>query len=100
MTLDSDTVTLSFAVGLVTVAISAVIWLNKKFDSLKDFVQKRFDELLDKLNYHERHDDQRFSQVNNELWQVRLDLALKDKTIGPKENYPTLRRENSETSSG
>lgn len=96
--LDTETVTLSFAGGWIIAVIGAMLWLNKQFASMKDFVQKKIEQVLDKLSYHERHDDQRFAQMTNEMWQIRLDSALKDKTVAQKKEIYDFRRAPAESS--
>lgn len=34
--------------------------------------------ILDKLNYHEKHDDERFDKIANDVWLLRLRNAAKD----------------------
>lgn len=34
--------------------------------------------LVDKLEYHERHDDVRFLGIRNDLWDIRVRNAAKD----------------------
>jgi len=34
--------------------------------------------LVDKLEYHERHDDERFAGIRNDLWDIRVRNAAKD----------------------
>jgi hypothetical protein len=52
------------------------LWLSKQFNSLKDLIYSKVgaleDVLLSKLEYHERHDDKRFSDLHNELWEMKL----------------------------
>lgn len=55
---------------------SLVWWLSNQFKDIRTFVQNTSDNLeknfLDKLEYHERHDDKRFSDIVNSLWELRL----------------------------
>ena len=34
--------------------------------------------ILDKMEYHERHDDQRFHEMNKELWTIKIRNATID----------------------
>ena len=34
--------------------------------------------ILDKLEYHEKHDDSRFDDLNKEIWDVKIRLASKN----------------------
>lgn len=56
--------------------------MSKQFSDLKDFVNEKVDTVLSKLEYHERNDDQRFANIDNkftdvrnEIWMLRLDNA-------------------------
>lgn len=73
---------------IVSACISGVIWLNNKFSTqTRQFyteMEKTKEAIIGKLEYHEHHDDTRFSQAFNDIWAVRLQLAqngLKDKTV-------------------
>lgn len=58
-------------------------WLSKKFEAIYAKIQTTLDLMIDKLEYHESHDDKRFAQVTDGLWALRLEnatiLAKKDK---------------------
>jgi len=54
-------------------------WLTKQFDSIKALVFSIESKVLDKLEYHERHDDQRFSELHDRLWQLSLPKTFKNK---------------------
>ena len=77
----SDSLNVMF--GIITclgIILGAVwghsLWLSKQFNSLRDLIYSKVGDLenvlLSKLEYHERHDDKRFSDLNNELWEIRL----------------------------
>lgn len=57
-------------------------WLSNKFNSIMATFYKKIDEvgvmILDKLEYHERHDDARFMSINNDLWNIRVRNAARD----------------------
>ena len=64
--------------------VAGVVWtaawfLFRQQNSLRDLVYAKFDEVknvvLDKLEYHERHDDQRFDNVRKDLQLVQISLA-------------------------
>lgn len=67
-------------------------WLSAKFSEVRNLVYSRTDSLqkmfTDKLEYHERHDDVRFSELSKDIWSVRLQNAIQDKLI--KENLDTV----------
>lgn len=58
------------------------IWLTGKFSTLKgqfyDKIDKSMGLLLDKLEYHERHDDQRFAALGRDINDLRVRNATAD----------------------
>jgi len=71
-----------FGTGMVilTTLWRFAIWIQQQFNSVKEYVDKRFTELetkvVNKIEYHEKHDDHRFSEIHNEIWQLKvLDAA-------------------------
>ena len=59
-------------VTLVTGGWYVFNWLSKKFKEIFDKIDNVKETVLTKLDYHERHDDKRFSEVNNNIWELRL----------------------------
>src|SRR5258707_4080938 len=61
----------------VVIAISGSVWsmawwLNGHFNNIrKDFLALG-KEIIEKLEYHEKHDDQRFQVINNQIWELKL----------------------------
>lgn len=57
-------------------------WLSGKFGEIRGLVyasaEKTREVLLNKLEYHERHDDDRFSQIREDLSEIRVRNAAKD----------------------
>lgn len=57
-------------------------WLSGKFSKMSSLVfttaEKTREVLLNKLEYHERHDDDRFSQIREDLSEIRIRNAAKD----------------------
>lgn len=53
-------------------------YLNERFSAMQDKLDKFVDKLLEKLEYHERHDDTRFATLQKELWELRLRNAAMD----------------------
>lgn len=72
----------SFVVFIVTMSAWASWWMGKQFTSLRqlfyELIEKTEASLIKKLEYHERHDDNRFDQLRNDLWEIRLRNAIKD----------------------
>ena len=71
-------------------------WLSGKFSDVQKYLQERIEQvernILDKLEYHERHDDSRFSGLHNDIWELRVQNAARDGKVirklvsGSKEN--------------
>lgn len=64
-------------------------WLSKQFGSIKNLVYQQSSALqsifFQKLDYHEKHDDERFQSISNDLWMLRLRNAARDGVdIGPR----------------
>lgn len=57
-------------------------WLSGQFTAIRNLVyttaEKTASSILSKLEYHERHDDDRFSQIREDLAEVRIRNAAKD----------------------
>lgn len=57
-------------------------WLSGKFSKIINLIyttaEKTREVLLNKLEYHERHDDDRFSQIREDLSEIRVRNAAKD----------------------
>ena len=75
----------SFLAGLATFVGSLVWWLAGQFKTLGDLIFKVKDDILSKLEYHEKHDDQRFLECKtdlqmfkNDIWELRLRNATQD----------------------
>ena len=74
------------AIGIIVTIISAVStltwWLSGQFSAVKNLVFERIGlterTILDKIEYHERHDDSRFAQIREELSELRIRNATKD----------------------
>lgn len=61
--------------------------------SLYNKLEKVEGNILDKLEYHERHDDQRFSDIKNDFWMLRLRLASKEGLLTEEEHANADRQE-------
>ena len=93
-------------IALGATIISAVwghaIWLSTRFDSIQKGMDFRMENILnkitDKLEYHERHDDQRFGHIGDAIWEVRLQQALGNRFGTPKKSTTGIGGE--EVSSG
>jgi hypothetical protein len=80
--------------GLVSVLVGAVVsligallgflwsvtaWISKQFATNRELVYDKFEQLqkfiTDKIEYHEKHDDERFDAVAKELTVMRSDIS-------------------------
>jgi hypothetical protein len=64
--------------GAITFVGSMVWWLASQFRSTRDLIYKMKDEILEKLEYHEKHDDTRFQDIRNDIWAIRVRNAALD----------------------
>lgn len=57
-------------------------WLSRQFNQVKTLIYTETDKVrnlvMAKLEYHEKHDDARFSELKNDIWQMRLINAARD----------------------
>lgn len=54
-------------------------FLSRKFNNIYDKIQETLDTMITKLEYHEQHDDKRFTQLTDGIWALRLENALSGK---------------------
>ena len=77
--------------GIIFTVVSAVSsltwWLSGQFSSIRHLVYERIGlvekNILEKLEYHEKHDDFRFLGISNDLWDIRIRNAAKDGLVMP-----------------
>lgn len=72
-------------------------WLSGKFTSLMNTFYNKIDTvgtmILEKLEYHERHDDARFTDIKNDIWVMRVRNAARDGiNIAPTDNSESIRK--------
>lgn len=87
------------AVSIITAVWSLAMWLSKQFAAIRTLVfeqgERIRDQILKKLEYHERHDDERFHDIKEELdnriqnlrndvWEIRIRNAAKDGLLKPQ----------------
>lgn len=67
---------------LLAAVWSLAWWLSRQFANMRNLVYEKIEKLqaaiLDKLEYHERHDDARFQAIQNDLWAIRIRNAARD----------------------
>lgn len=85
---------LIIAVGTLVASTGTLVWfVSAQFSSNRSLMWKAIteasDKIITKLEYHERHDDERFDQmakdvasryntINNRIWNIELRNAAKD----------------------
>lgn len=51
-------------------------WLSSKFSQIQDSIHNQIEKLeekfIEKIEYHEKHDDQRFMAISNDLWEIKM----------------------------
>jgi hypothetical protein len=76
-------------------------WLSGQFRSTRDLVYTQIQQVLEKLEYHEKHDDSRFLGIRNDIWEIRLRNATIDgKQLKHKEVNNERRDQNRRTEEG
>lgn len=81
--LDTPWGTISIIVAISGSVWSMAWWLNGHFNSIRKDFSSLAKEIVDKLEYHERHDDSRFSQIRDDIWEIRVRNAALDGTLKP-----------------
>lgn len=84
--MDPQTIIIAGSVLSSVLAMGGIIWkfstyLAHSFSDIKDLINLKIDKVMNKLDYHEQHDDKRFSDVNNALWELRIQNALLSKGV-------------------
>lgn len=83
---------LGIAVGTVmsvaTLAWGASQYFARQFNSTRQLIDNKIEKLelniLNKLEYHEKHDDQRFANLANDVWDIRIRNAARDGIAPPQ----------------
>lgn len=69
---------LSICFVIATSVWSIALWINGHFNIIRKELSELGKEILDKLQYHERHDDQRFGQIQEALTDIRVRNAANE----------------------
>lgn len=71
-----------YIAGTLTAIIGGVWslawWFARQFSNIAKAITETKDAILAKLEYHEKHDDQRFAEVRKDIWEIRLRNAAID----------------------
>lgn len=66
-------------------------WLSGQFSTIRHLVYEQINKteaaILNKLEYHEKHDDSRFDDLKRDIWEMKLRAAsgINKRTIKEKE---------------
>lgn len=74
-------------VGGVASTVALITWvfatqLAKLKSLFFDKIDQTFEKIMSKLEYHERHDDTRFSEIRDDLAEIRIRNAYVDARLG------------------
>lgn len=73
------------------------LWLSNRFAGISKEMDVRFERIFgainEKLEYHERHDDKRFNDITNGLWEIRLQNAVSSRIYARKKKEDVISRE-------
>lgn len=76
-------VVIGLLLSLGTYLVGITYWLNNQFNKIRQLVYDQSELtkklLLEKIEYHERHDDVRFNELNNNIWELRLRNAAAER---------------------
>lgn len=65
-----------------------ISWLSRQFTRVYAKMDELVEKIMNKLEYHQKHDDSRFNEVRSDIWELRLRNASADdymRRILPKE---------------
>lgn len=89
---------LTGASGIIGVTWYYCWWLSKQFSDVRRLVHSGKEEVKvyfsDKLDYHEKHDDDRFAKIMDEIWLIKLRNAA----IDAERNLKSIKKEKSDLS--
>ena len=82
MTNFNDLLSFLANLGAAAMGVGSLVWfIGVQFSNMRKLIHEKVDGvqkvLLDKIEYHERHDDQRFASLNNDLWAIKLQNAAR-----------------------
>jgi ABC-type siderophore export system fused ATPase/permease subunit len=74
---------IALGITIISAVWGHAIWLSGRFAGISKTMDERFEKVIfaitHKLENHEHHDNQRFAEVNNGLWELRLQTAVQDR---------------------
>ena len=95
---------LALGATIISAVWGHAIWLSTRFSSIQKEIDYKFEKILttltSKMEYHERHDDRRFAQISDGLWEIRLQSAMHAGNVNVKAKKNTPGDGGEENSSG
>lgn len=85
----------SLILGTASIVWVSAWWLSKQFSATRTLIYDKIDTLeaniVAKLEYHERNDDDRFKEIRNDITDIRVRNAARDgyTTLIKKNDLPT-----------
>jgi hypothetical protein len=83
--MESILMSLAIPASLLVFGAGLSWFISIQFAKIQALINERIEKtqniILAKLEYHERHDDQRFERMNQDLWEIRVRNAAKDKEM-------------------
>lgn len=82
--------------GIGLTLVTLTWWLSRQFHAQTEKFFTRmdilFEKMMIKLEYHEKHDDNRFSEIRNDLAEIRVQNAYVDAKLGRAFDKENTRR--------
>jgi hypothetical protein len=60
--------------GAIGASWSLAWWFARQFAIVINSIYETKDSIISKLEYHEKHDDVRFANVDKNIWELRLHM--------------------------
>jgi len=61
------------------ISVGTLTWLAAgQFSAVRSLVYSQTEKIVEKLEYHERHDDKRFQMMADDVWAIKVRNAAKD----------------------
>lgn len=74
--------TLAIPASLLVFGSGLSWFISSQFTSVRKLIHEETNktklELINKLDYHEQHDDRRFDSITKDLWEIRVGNAARD----------------------
>lgn len=75
---------LGFLGSVITAVWTLAFFISSQFNNIRKEIAQMGKDIVSKLEYHERHDDSRFSQIRDDIWDIRVRNAAADGIIKPR----------------